>query len=140
MKIDLKKDKIFLQSNIERCRELYDTGVLLDGRRNPFIQSVFIEIMIRLRHLSHVFDDESTDGSVVKIRDAGVHPWLNREMNGNIIVDFVRNFNGNWKFNNGVFEMQDDDCDVSFQYGKSKISTKEILKLIEKFESTIERY
>lgn len=140
MKIDLKKDKIFLQSNIERCRELYDTGILFDGGRDPFIQSVFIEIMIRLRHLSDVFNDESANDSVVKIRDAGVHPWLNREMDGNIIVDFGRNFSGNWKFNNGVFEMQGDDCDVSFQYGKSKISAKEILKLIEKFESNVQRY
>ena len=142
MSIDFKKDKIALQFNIERCRELYDTGILFNGGKNPFIQAVFIELLIRLRHLDHILNTETEDNSVVKnIRDAGAHPWLNRKMEEvNIIIDFCRNFTGNWKYENGIFEKQDDECDVSFQYGDVKISAKEILRLIEKFELKIKDY
>lgn len=139
MNIDLKKDKIFIRLNIERCRELYDTDILFDGGRNPLIQSVFIELMIRLRHLDHVLGTKSADDPLlIKIRDAGVHPYLNREIdNGSIIIDFARNFKGNWKYENNFFKKQDDTCDVAFQYGDSVISASEILKLIEIFENKI---
>lgn len=140
MKIDLKNDEIFLRLNIERCRELYDTGILLDGGKNPFVQSVLIELMIRLRHLEHIFNSGLVNDSIVNIRDAGAHPYLNREIKGsNIIVDFGRIFKGNWKLNDRTFEMQNGNCDVEFQYGDSKISVKEILELIKRFESEIKK-
>ncbi|WKZ24587.1 MAG: hypothetical protein QY321_03140 [Patescibacteria group bacterium] len=140
--MDLKKDKIIIKLNLRRCRELYDTGVLFDGGNNPFIQSVFIELMIRLRHLDHVLNSQSIDDSVIKkLRDAGAHPYLNREIdNGNIIIDFGRNFQGNWKYEDNILKKQDDKCDVSFQYGDSAISANEILKLIKIFEDQIINY
>ncbi|MCX6754056.1 MAG: hypothetical protein NTV03_03315 [Candidatus Nomurabacteria bacterium] len=142
MKIDLKKGKIFLKLNIERCRELYDTGILYDGGRNPFTQSVFIELMIIIRHLDHILNVELDDNlTIIKLRDAGVHPYLNREINdGSIVIDFARNFKGNWKYENKVFTKQDDTCDIEFQYGSSVISIKEILNLIEIFESRLKNY
>ena len=130
------KDKILLHSNIERCRELYNTGILFDGRKSPFVQSVFIEIMIRLRHLQHVFNKKA-DQHIIDIRDASAHPYFNREIEGtNIFVDFGRIFKGNWKLNinDKTLKKQDDNCDVEFQYGGTKISAKEILKIIEECE------
>lgn len=141
MKIDLKKDKIFLRLNVERCRELYDTGILLDGGRNPFIQSVFIELMIRLRHLDHILTELADDIIIKKLRDASTHPYLNREIDGgSIVIDFARNFKGNWKYENKIFIKQNDECYVSFQYGDSEISTKDILSLIEIFENRLKNY
>lgn len=142
MKIDLKKDKRFLELNIKRCRELFDTGILFDGTKNPFTQSVFIELMARLRHLDHVLNEGLVDDQVViKIRDAGAHPYLNRECSdGVFIIDFARNFKGNWQYDGKNFKRMDDDCEVLFQYGDSVISTKEILKLIEDFENKIKVY
>ena len=138
MEIYLKKDKIFLRLNIERCRELYDTKILFEGGRNPFVQSVFIEMMILLRHLEHIFNNGLVDGNVVGVRDAGAHPYLNREIKGSgIFVEFGRNYIGNWKYTGVTFEAQDDTCDVCYQYGDSKISAREIQKMIEKFEKEI---
>lgn len=134
-------DKILLQLNIERCRELYDTGILFNGGKNPFIQSVFLELLIRLRHLDHSFNGKQGNSLVKDIRDAGAHPWLHREIdNTNIFVDFGRNFQGNWKYEDGILKKQDDNCDVVFQYGDLAISVKDILKLIEEFEIKIGSY
>lgn len=135
-KIDLNKDKIYLQWGIERCHELYNTGILFDGGKNPFVQAVFIEIMIRLRHLDHILKTSPEDNPVIKkIRDAGTHPHLNRQIdNSIIIIDFGRIFKGNWKRENGSFIKQDDNCDVIFQYGNTTISAKDIKTLIGIFE------
>jgi hypothetical protein len=136
---DKKKemDKIFLKSNIERCRELYDTGILYEFK-NSFTQSVFIELLIRLRHIDHVLNIKKDNEKIKNNRDAAAHPYLHREIkDSGIFVDFCRNFNGNWKYENDKIEKQDNDCDVSFQYGSLKISAKEILKLIEEFEIKI---
>jgi hypothetical protein len=142
MTINLKKDKRFLELNIQRCRELFDTGILFDGTKNPFIQSVFIELMARLRHLDHVLNLDSTDDPIlIKLRDAGVHPYLNRESgDGSFIIDFARRFMGNWQYDGGDFKKIDDSCEVFFQYGDSEISAKELLKLIEVFENKIKVY
>lgn len=138
MNIDLKKDKRFIQINLERCRELYDTGILFDGSKNPFIQSVFIELMIQLRHLDHTLTESTDDPVIKKMRDAGTHPYLNREFkDSGIIIDFCRNFKGNWKYENNILIKQDDTCDIEFQYGDSIISAKEILTLIEIFEDKL---
>lgn len=141
MSVDLKKNKIFIQQNLKRCRELYDTGILFDCSKNLFIQSVFIELMIRLRHLDHILTESIDNPVIKKMRDAGTHPYLNREINGgSIIIDFGRNFKGNWEYENNIFEKQDDECDVVFQYGDSQISAKDILNLIEIFEDKIINY
>jgi len=132
-------EKVFLKSNVERCRELYDTDILFDGKRkNPFVQSVFIELLIRLRHIDHILN---TNNNIKNIRDAAAHPYLHREIEGTgIFVDFCRNFKGNWKYENDIFEKQDDTCDVNFQFGDLEISAKEISKLIEEFEEKIKMY
>lgn len=142
MGINLKKDKRFIQLNIERCRELYSTGILFDGGKNPFTESVFIELMIRLRHLDHILTESTGNPIIKKIRDAGTHPYLNRDIDGSniIIIDFCRNFKGNWKYENNIFKKQDDKSDVVFQYGDSQISAKDILNLIEIFEDKITNY
>lgn len=132
------KDKIFLKLIIERCRELHDTKILFDSTKNIFVQSVFIEIMLLLRHLAYVLEDDSVDDSVIKIRDAGAHPYLNREIKeSNIFVDFGRNYIGAWELKDGVLKAKNDNCDVQFQYGDYKISAKDILNLIEKYEVAI---
>ena len=142
LNVNLSTGKIFIRLNLERCRELIDTGILFDGGKNPFIQSVFIELMIRLRHLDHVLNIETDDDPIIiKLRDAGTHPYLNREIDsGSIIIDFERNFKGNWSYDNVAFKKQDDTCDVEFQYGDSVISAKEILNLIEIFENKFISY
>lgn len=138
-KVNLSTNKRFLELNIERCRELFDTDILFDGTKNPFIQSVFIELMIRLRHLDYILNTESPDDPILlKLRDASAHPYLNREISeGSIIIDFARNFKGNWEYDGAVFKKTDINCDISFQYGDSEISAKNILELIENFEDKI---
>ena len=127
-----------MKSNIERYRELYDTGILYETK-NPFTQSVLIELLIHLRHISHVLNKDNK--KIKNIRDAAAHPFLHREIeNTGIFVDFCRNFKGNWKHKNSKITKQDDDCDVSFQYGSLKISAKGILKLIEEFETEIKTH
>lgn len=136
------KEKILLNCNIERCRELYDTKILFDGNtKNPFTQSVFMELVIRLRHIEQVFNNCCED-RMKNIRDAASHPWLNRDIEGaGIYLDFGKLYQGNWMLEeNSEFKACDENCYVEFQYGSDKISTKEILELIEKFEKQIEEY
>lgn len=142
MKNNWLKDKILLNSNIERCRQLYDTKIMFDGsRKNPFIQSVFIELMIRLRHIEQVLNG-GCEEKIIKIRDAGSHPWLNRDIEGTgIYLDFGMLYQGDWDYVEGEgFKTGNENCYVEFQYGDYKISTKEILGLIEKFEKQINEY
>lgn len=141
MSIDFKKNKRFTQLNLERCRKLYDTGILFDGGNNLFTQSVFIELMIQLRHLDHILTESTDNPIIIKMRDASAHPHLNREIEGGgIVIDFGRNYKGNWKYENNIFINQDDTCDIEFQYGDTVISAKEILKLIEFFEDKLSTY
>ena len=138
-KLDEWSKRQQLKSNIERCRELYETGILLDGSGNPFIQSVFIELMIRLRHAQHCFDQDGRPGSVTEIRDAGAHPHLDdlRWIEGtNIYVEFGRIYDGNWKHDESSrsFVAQDDSCDVRYSYGDHEISAKEIGRRINEYE------
>jgi hypothetical protein len=137
MEIDKQLD---LESNTRRCRELYDTGVLMDGNRNPFTQSVFIELMIRLRHIQHCLEEDTRSDPVTKLRNASAHPEaedVRRIGDSCIYVDFCRTFDGNWFFEKetGTFRAQDETCDVTFQYGDHKISAKEIEKRIQEYET-----
>lgn len=132
-------DKIFIRSNVSRCRELYDTGILMDGNKNPFVQSVLLEIVVRLRHLNQVFDKGSNKG-LIGFRIIFAHPENSRFIAGtSIAVEFCRNYKGNWEYDGLNFIPKDNDCDVEFQCGDKLISTKkDILPLIEKYEKLLE--
>ena len=118
---------------IARCRELLNTGILIDGKRNVFDQSVFIEVMLLLASVKNFFRDVAMPG--VEMRNIVAHPddWKSRQIGDTgIILSFGRTFLGGWQgeWNSGNFFRVSEDCDIEYQYGETSIKYSDIEKIV----------